>query len=110
VEIRFRSLTSDKKEKVLGEKKKAPWMLIIFDCCGLVRRGGLLGDRGVRNRIPETGSQVVAGGADYAGQTYHDGYSAKSKMGRFPSSDVVGKEDVRFEYEGKGLKILFFRT
>jgi uncharacterized Zn ribbon protein len=99
----------DKKEKVLGEKKKAPWMLISLIVAAFVLAGvAYWVIAGGTKPDSKTGSQVVAGGADYAGQTIPmTDIQAKVENGKIsiPLDVVKEKKMVRFEYEGKGLKI-----
>lgn len=100
----------DKREKVLGEKKKSPWMFIslIVIAFGL---GGiaywiLQGHMTSNPKI--TSQQKVLERVDYAGQTIPmTDIGAKVENGKIsiPLDVVKEKKMVRFEYEGKGVKI-----
>lgn len=99
----------DKKEKVLGEKKKAPWMRVALILAVVVLAGvAYWVIAGGTKPGSKTGSQVVAGRADYAGQTIPmTDIQAKVENGKIsiPLDVVKEKKMVRFEYEGKGVKI-----
>ena len=100
----------DKKERVLGEKKKSRWVLIslVIVAMGL---GGvaywLIRSQTVSN--PKIASQPkVVDRVNYAGQTIPMvDVQAKVANGKIsiPFNVVMEKKMVRFEYEGNGLKI-----
>jgi uncharacterized protein len=99
----------DKKEKILGQKKKAPWVLISLIVVAAVLAGVaywvIAGGTKADNKIA---SQRVVQGVDYAGQTVQmTDIQAKVENGRIsiPLDVVKEKKMVRFEYEGKGRKI-----
>jgi len=100
----------DKKEKVLGaKKKKFPWVLVtlVIVAIGL---GGfaywLIQGMGANPKI--TSQSKVNSNIDYAGQTIRmTDIQAKVDNGKIsiPLGVVEEKKIVRFEYEGHGLKI-----
>ena len=103
------STFQDKKEKVLGEKKKAPWMLVSLILVAVVLAGVaywvIAGGAKPDARI---GTQGGLRGVDYAGQTIPMAdIQAKVEDGKIsiPLDVVKEKKMVRFEYEGKGRKI-----
>jgi uncharacterized membrane protein len=99
----------DKKEKVLGEKKKAPWVWVSLIIVAAVLAGVaywvIAGGTKPDSKIA---SQRVVQGVDYTGQTVQMAdIQAKVENGKIsiPLDMVKEKKMVRFEYEGKGLKI-----
>ena len=99
----------DKKEKILGQKKKAPWVLISLIVVAAVLAGVaywvIAGGTKADSKIA---SQRVVQGVDYSGQTLQMAdIQAKVENGRIsiPLDVVKEKKMVRFEYEGKGRKI-----
>jgi uncharacterized membrane protein len=100
----------DKKEKVLGEqKRKLPWILLSLIIIAIALGGiayWLI--RGEVTNNPKVGSQKVAERVDYTGQTIPMAdIQAKVENGKIsiPLDVVKEKKMVRFEYEGKGLKM-----
>jgi uncharacterized membrane protein len=100
----------DKRERVLGEKKKSPWMFISLVVIALALGGvafWLLQGKTTAN--PKIASQQkVLEKVDYAGQTISmTDIVAKVENGKIsiPLDVVKEKKMVRFEYEGKGVKI-----
>jgi hypothetical protein len=99
-----------KKEKVLGkQKRKFPWMLVSLIFVAFVLGGVAYwlvgGSSSNQSRIP---SQKVTGRVDYIGKTVPMAdVQAKVENGRIsiPLDAVIEKKLVRFEYEGRGLKI-----
>lgn len=100
----------DKKEKVLGEqKRKLPWMFISLIVVA-VALGGIAYwlIQGGTSSNPKISSQKVTGRVDYAGQTTSMAdIAVKVENGKIsiPLDVLLEKRLVRFEYEGKGLKI-----
>ena len=99
----------DKKEKILGQKKKAPWVLVSLIIVAAVLAGVaywvIAGGTKADSKIA---SQRVVQGVDYTGQTVQMAdIQAKVENGKIsiPLDVVKEKKMVRFEYEGKGLKI-----
>ena len=99
----------DKKEKILGQKKKAPWVMISLIVVAAVLAGVaywvIAGGTKADSKIA---SQRVVQGVDYSGQTLQMAdIQAKVENGRIsiPLDVVKEKKMVRFEYEGKGRKI-----
>jgi uncharacterized protein len=99
----------DKKEKILGQKKKAPWVLISLIVVAAVLAGvGYWVIAGGTKADSKIASQRVVQGVDYSGQTLQMAdIQAKVENGRIsiPLNVVKEKKMVRFEYEGKGRKI-----
>src|SRR4030042_2487319 len=100
----------DKREKVLGEKKKAPWICISFIVIALLLGGVAFWiSRGKPTPKPKIASQQkVMERVDYAGQTVSmTDIVAKVENGKIsiPLDVLKEKKMVRFEYEGKGVKI-----
>jgi uncharacterized membrane protein len=100
----------EKREKVLGEKKKSPWVLISLIVGAFVLGGVafwiLQGKTTVNPKIAS--QQKVMEKVDYAGQTISmTDIQAKVENGKIsiPLDVVKEKKMVRFEYEGRGLKI-----
>lgn len=101
---------SDKREKVLGEKKKSPWffvsLIIIVVALGGVAFWIIQGKTTANPKIAS--QQKVMGRVDYAGQTVSmTDIVAKVENGKIfiPLNVVKEKKMVRFEYEGNGAKI-----
>jgi hypothetical protein len=105
------TLLDDKKKKVLGEKKKGiPWiplsLVIIVIALGGVAYWLIGGNSGASPKA--TSQPQVSGKVDYTGQTVRmTDVQAKVENGKImiPVHVVKDKKIVRFEYEGKGLKI-----
>jgi hypothetical protein len=100
----------EKREKVLGDKKKSPWILISLIVGAFVLGGvafWIIRERTTAN--PKIASQQkVVERMDYSGQTISmTDIRAKVENGKIsiPLDVVKEKKMVRFEYEGKGLKI-----
>ena len=100
----------DKKEKVLGKKKKTTWLLVslIIIVIGLGGIGYWIisGKKEINPKIAS--QQKVVEGLNYTGQNIPmTDIQVKVENGKiFVHLDVVKeKKFVRFEYEGKGLKI-----
>ena len=101
----------DKKEKVLGEKKKKPyWIPIALVIIAIVLGGvgyWIIQKKTVAD--PRVSSQPkVSGKVDYAGQKIQMAdIQVKVKNGKIsiPLDLVMEKKMVRFEYEGNGLQI-----
>ena len=98
-----------KKEKVLGQKKKSPWVLASLIIVAAVLAGVaywvIAGGTKTDSKIA---SQRVVQGVDYTGQTVQMAdIQAKVENGKIsiPLDVVKEKKMVRFEYEGKGRKI-----
>jgi uncharacterized membrane protein len=98
----------DKKDKVLGQKK-APWILVSFIVVAVVLAGiAYWVIAGGAKPDSKSSSQRVAQGIDYTGKTLQMAdIEAKVENGKIsiPLEVVIEKRMVRFEYEGKGLKI-----
>jgi uncharacterized membrane protein len=101
----------DKKEKVLGTKKRGPSWSIIALIVVVIALGGVAYwlIQGNSGASPKVSSQPkVSGKVDYSGQTVKmTDVVAKVEKGKITIPVHVVKENkfVRFEYEGKGLKI-----
>ena len=100
----------DKKEKVLGEKKKSPWFFISLIVIAVVLGGVAFWIiHGKTTANPKIASQQkVMDRVDYAGQTIPmTDIVAKVEKGKIsiPLDLVKEKKVVRFEYEGNGVKI-----
>ena len=100
----------DKREKVLGEKKKSPWMFISLVVIALVLGGvAFWVIQGKITANPKIASQQkVIEKMDYSGQAVSmTDIVAKVENGKIsiPLDAVKEKKMVRFEYGGKGLKI-----
>ena len=100
----------DKKEKVLGEKKKSPWFFISLIVIAVVLGGVAFWIiHGKITANPKIASQQkVMDRVDYAGQTIPmTDIVAKVEKGKIsiPLDLVKEKKVVRFEYEGNGVKI-----
>lgn len=101
----------DKKEKVLGsEKRKSSWtmaLLIVFAAVlGGVAYWIIQGNTGGGSAI--SSQPKVSGRIDYSGQTIRmTDVQAKVENGKIivPIHALKEKKIIRFEYEGKGLKI-----
>ena len=101
----------DKKEKVLGEKKrKHLWipisLAVVAAVLVVVGYWVLQGDTGVDSRV--SSQPKVSEKVDYAGQTIRMvDISAKVEKGKIsiPLDVVKEKKMVRFEYEGNGVKV-----
>ncbi|MDI6763051.1 MAG: Fe-S-containing protein [Thermodesulfobacteriota bacterium] len=100
-----------KKEKVLGEKKGRPSWSIVLLIVVAIALGGVAYwlIQGNSGASPKVSSQPkVSGKVDYSGQTVRmTDVVAKVENGKIiiPVHEVKEKKIVRFEYEGKGLKI-----
>jgi len=101
----------DKKEKVMGTKKGRPSWSIILLVVIVIALGGIAYwlIQGNTGASPKVSSQPkVSGKVDYSGQTIKmTDVVAKVENGKIMIPVHVVKENkiVRFEYEGKGLKI-----
>ena len=101
----------DKKEKVLGRKKGGPSWAIILLIVIAITLGGVAYwiVQGNSNANPKVSTQPkVSGKVDYTDQTIRmANVQAKVENGKIVIPVHVVKENkfVRFEYEGKGLKI-----
>ncbi len=100
----------DKREKVLGEKKKSPWMFISLVVIALVLGGvAFWVIQGKITANPKIASQQkVIEKMDYSGQAVSmTDIVAKAENGKIsiPLDVLKEKKMVRFEYEGKGVKI-----
>jgi hypothetical protein len=101
----------EKKEKVLGEKKGRPSWSIVLLIVIVIALGGIAYWLIQENTgaSPKGSSQPkVSGKVDYSGQTVRmTDVVAKVENGKImiPVHEVKEKKIVRFEYEGKGLKI-----
>jgi uncharacterized membrane protein len=100
----------DKKEKVLGERKKRSFRMFISLIAIAVALAGvaywLIGRASSSN--PKISSQKVTERVDYTGQTIPMvDIQAKLEKGKIsiPLNVVMEKRIVRFEYEGNGLKV-----
>lgn len=100
-----------KKEKVLGTKEGRPSWSIILLIVVVIALGGIAYwlIQGNTGASPKVSSQPkVSGKVDYSGQTIKmTDVAAKVENGKIMIPVHVVKENkiVRFEYEGKGLKI-----
>jgi uncharacterized membrane protein len=99
----------DKREKVLGEKKKSPWFFISLIVIAVVLGGVAFWIiHGKTTANPKIASQQkVMDRVDYAGQTIPmTDIVAKVEKGKIsiPLDLVKEKKMVRFEYEGNGVK------
>jgi uncharacterized membrane protein len=97
----------DKKEKVLGEKKKTYWVPVSLAIIAIALAGiGYWVIQGNTEANPKVTSQPkVSSKVDYAGQTVRmTDIQAKVEKGQIsiPLSEVMEKKMVRFEYQGKG--------
>lgn len=99
----------DKKDKVLGQKKKAPWILVSLIVVAVVLAWIVYWViAGGAKPGSKSSSQRVAQGIDYTGKTLQMAdIQAKVENGKIsiPLEVVLEKRMVRFEYEGKGLNI-----
>ena len=100
----------DKREKVLGEKKKSPWFFISLIVIAVVLGGVAFWIiHGKTTANPKIASQQkVMDRVDYAGQTIPmTDIVAKVEKGKIsiPLDLVKEKKVVRFECEGNGVKI-----
>jgi uncharacterized Zn ribbon protein len=101
----------DKKEKVLGEKKRKPyWVPVTLVIIAVALAGiGYWVIEGNTGSNPKVSSQPkVSGSIDYTGQTVQmTDIQAKVENGRIsiPLSFIEQDKMVRFEYEGNGIKI-----
>jgi len=100
----------EKREKVLGGKKKSPWGLLSLILIVVVLGGiafWIIDAKTTAN--PKIASQQkVMGKVDYSGQTIPmTDIVAKVENGKIsiPLGMVKDKKIVRFEYEGRGVKI-----
>jgi uncharacterized membrane protein len=100
----------EKKEKVLGERKKSPWSLISLGVIVVVLGGiafWIIEAKTTTN--PQIASQQkVMDRVDYTGQTIPmTDIVAKVENGKIsiPLDSIKENKMVRFEYEGKGMKI-----
>ena len=106
-----RSSFQDKKEKVLGEKKRKPhWVPISLAVFAIILVGvGYWIIEGNTGSNPKVSSQPkVSGNLDYTGQTIRmTDIQAKVEKGKIsiPLDVVKEKKMVRFEYENNGVKI-----
>ena len=104
----------DKKEKVLGEKKRRPyWVSLSLAVVAVLLAGvGYWMMKGDTAADPRVSSQPkVAGKVDYAGQTIRmTDIQAKVENGKIsiPLDVVKEKKMVRFEYPGKGIPLLAY--
>jgi hypothetical protein len=100
----------EKREKVLGERKKSPSVLIFLVAIVVVLGGvAFWVIKGKTTTNPKIGSQQkVIDRVDYSGQTISmTDIVAKVEDGKIsiPLDLVKEKKMVRFEYEGNGVKI-----
>jgi uncharacterized membrane protein len=101
----------DKKEKVLGEKKRKPYWVSISLAVIVVMLAGVgywlvKGDTVADSRV--SSQPKVSGKVDYAGQNISmTDIQAKADNGRIsiPLNVVMEKKMVYFVYEGNGVKI-----
>jgi len=104
------SSLQDKKEKVLGDKKKkSPWVRVTLIVVAVVLAGVAywVVKEGTRSDS-KVGSPQGVKGVDYTGQSIQmEDIQAKVENGNIsiPLDVVKAKKMVRFEYEGNGLKI-----
>ncbi len=100
----------EKREKVLGERKKLPWGLIFIGVI-VVALGGVVFwiiEAKTTTTPKITSQQKVMDRVDYSGQTIPmTDIVAKVQNGKIviPLDLVKEKKMVRFEYEGNGVKI-----
>src|SRR4030042_5494698 len=98
-----------KREKVLGGQKKTPWKLIIMIVSVFVVGGiAYWVIEAKTSSSPTVGSPGVSGAIDYTGQTIRmTDIVAKVEKGKIaiPLNAVKDNKIVRFEYEGKGVKV-----
>ena len=105
------SAFEDKKEKVLGEKKrKPPWVMlslaVIAIALGGISYWLIHGDSGANSKV--SSQPKVSEKVDYTGQTIAmTDVSVRVENGKIsiPVETVLEKKMVRFEYEGHGVKI-----
>lgn len=101
----------EKKEKVLGEKKRGHlWIPLSLGAIAIVLMGvGYWMIEENTGSNPKVSSQPkVSGKVDYVGQTVRmTDIQAKVEKGKIsiPLKEVMEKKMVRFEYEGNGIKI-----
>jgi uncharacterized membrane protein len=101
----------DKKEKVLGEKKRKPyWVPVSLAVVAIALAGiGYWVIQGNTAANPKVSSQPkVSGKVDYAGQTVRmSDIQAKVERGKIsiPLSEVMEKKMVRFEYQANGVSV-----
>ena len=99
----------EKREKVLGGQKKSPWKLVVLILAVFVLGGiayWIIQEKTSSN--PTVGSPGVSGDIDYTGQTIRmTDIIAKVEKGNIaiPLNAVKDNKIVRFEYEGKGVKV-----
>ncbi len=104
------SLFQEKKEKVLGEKKrKRLWVQFSLAAVilVLVGMGYWIIDGNTRSNSKVSSQPKVSEKVDYAGQTVRMiDIQAKVEKGKIslPLKEVMEKKLVRFEYEGNGVK------
>lgn len=105
------STFQDKKEKVLGEKKKKPYWVPISLALIAIALGGvgywIIQEKTVADSRVSS-QPKVSGKVDYAGQKIQMAdIQVKVKNGKIsiPLDVVMEKKMVRFEYEGNGLRI-----
>ncbi|NWF93223.1 MAG: DUF2318 domain-containing protein [Syntrophaceae bacterium] len=99
----------DKKERVLGEKRKPYWIPISLAILAVALAGiGYWVIEGNTGSNPKVSSQPkVSEKVDYAGQTVRmTDILAKAEKGKIsiPLKEVMEKKMVRFEYESNGVK------
>ena len=105
------STFDDKKEKVLGTKKrKPPWVMlslaVIAIALGGISYWLIHGDSGANSKV--SSQPKVSEKVDYTGQTIvMTDVSVRVENGKIsiPVETVLEKKMVRFEYEGNGVKI-----
>jgi nitrite reductase/ring-hydroxylating ferredoxin subunit len=106
----------DKKEKVLGEKRKKPyWVLISLAVLAIILAGTgywiIDGNTGSNPKVstqPKLNEKV-----DYAGQPVRmTDIQAKVENGKIsiPLDELKEKKMVRFEYQGNGVPLLAYLT
>jgi len=100
----------DKKEKVLGGKKKLSWvtvsLVIVVMALGGIAYWIIQGDTSANPKVPA--QPRVAANVDYAGQNISMtdiGPAVKNGKIAVPLEKVLEKRLVRFEYEANGKKI-----